>query len=118
MSKPEETLPGVTLLFRSSNLREVGGKKVAEITAYARIENEDLWKQIEKLFQSGYRFYRDPSFKDEIVSVLREEVHQLQARITGLEQENERKTRELAFVREELEEKKGILDGFGRRLRG
>jgi hypothetical protein len=114
----EAKLPGVTLYARATREYQVAGKNKAEIKVECDIEDKDVYEAVHKMFLAGFRVYTQEDFKGEMLNVFREEVNQLEARVAGLVQENERKTRELALVQEELNQKREVLDGFGRQLRG
>lgn len=112
--KMEAALPGVTLYFRGSREYQVAGRKKAEVKVECDIEDVDTWKVVQKMFMDGFRVYTRDDFKGELLNAFREEMNQLEKKISMLVYESDRKGRELEMVKEELAQKKEILDGFSK----
>lgn len=114
----EQKLPGVTLHLQNAKRHEIAGKQKVLLTVDGTIDDEAVWSAVEKMFISGFRVYTQEDFKGEMLNVFRTEVEQLEGRNNILAHDNERLTRENDLLREELEQKRGVLDGFTRQLRG
>lgn len=112
-------LPGVTLHYlRARRFKNGFGQNKAEISLEATIEDDKVWEEVERMFTEGFRIYTQEDFKGELVGALRTEVVHLEQRVKDVEFEKNRLEAEVKLLREELEEKRGILDGFSKSLRG
>ena len=114
----EPNLPGVTLFHIGSRRYQVGGKAKVSLSIEGTIEDEPTWIEVEKMFINGFRVYTQEDFKGELVNVFRMEVSQLERRVEAAEAEAKRLDRENQLLRDELQEKTGVLDGFAKSLRG
>jgi len=89
----EEEVPskGVTLWYTSSRVfTRTTGKKAAELTLRADIEDEAVWGSVVQNFHDGFRVITVGSFKDEMILFLKNEMTALEERNRALEEENRR----------------------------
>ena len=88
MNAHEEAMPGVTIRFRTSELRKVGGKKVVSVTLDAEVNDEDVWEAARKRLD-GMKIYTVDDFKTEILAALREENVKLVSRHSDVVESNQ-----------------------------
>lgn len=118
----EEELPGVTLYHGGSKLSapEAGQKYrlKAVLTVEAHVNDETLWKDVEKKFSSGLRIFSADDFKTELVNAYRNDNTRLKAENEQLRHENARIQRENEHVQRKNEEYRSVLGNFSIQLNG
>lgn len=118
MAEKAAPIPGVTLWHRGAKLFETGGQKRVELTVVAHINDEQIWKVVEKKFLEGFHVYTAEDFKGEMLAALRDEYKELEAEVGILRVDIEKRTREKALLEKELEEARAPMRALGQRLRG
>lgn len=111
-------VPGVTLWHRGAKLFQKGGQKGVELTVVCHINDEEVWKVVEKKFLEGFRVYTVEDFKGEMLAALREEFKELEAEVGVLRVNLEKRTREKEMLEGQLEDARAPMRALGQRLRG
>lgn len=113
-----EKLPGVRLEHRGSRLYQVAGIKKVEMAVVATVNDEEVWKTVEKKFIDGFDVYTSEDFKGEMLQALRAVNTELEAELRILRVESEKKDRQIELLEGKLDDAQKPLAELGRRLRG
>lgn len=117
-TKPEDRIPAVVLWHKGARRYEVTGKQKVELKLEGEILDEEVWKEVEQKFMSGFHVFTVEDFKGEMLNAFREENHKLEQAKLLLEQALERAQREKLIAEQELARFKGPLTALGQRLKG
>lgn len=114
--KRRDQIPGVRLDHRGSRIFEVAGQKNVELVLVAKINDENVWKEVEKKFLDGFSVYTSEDFKGEMLSAMNLEVADLETKVRLLEADLGKKEQEIALLRTQLDDAQRPLRELGRRL--
>ena len=116
----EEQVPGVTFWFKGSQLEASRGKEKfnVHLTLNCQVNDEELWKGIERKFQEGFRVFASVDFHGEVMDVMRSEMTMLDDRCRQLERDLRASDDAYQRLKEEHEKLTNTLGAFGQALRG
>lgn len=114
----EETLPGITFSVKQiTKLKAIGDKKRVLVELSALVEDEELWESVvEKL--DGLRIYSSHTFKDEILSALRETLQEVEVKQGNAETQVSYLENELRVAHAQVDYYKKLFDGLEAALVG
>ena len=112
----EEQLPGLIFWHKGARRYEVADKHKVELKLECEVNDEEVWKEVEKKFLGGFRVFTAEDFKGELINALRYENKELEAAKTLLEQEVEKLRREKALIEQRLEQVQKPLADLGKAL--
>lgn len=119
-NKHEEQVPGVTLHFKHSAFMKPHGdeKFRVELVLDCSVRNEELWRTVETKFKEGFRVFTNEDFHVEVLNVVRQDYHALEARLAQAERELRQEKDRREQLEAEVERYKAPLASFGAALRG
>jgi hypothetical protein len=116
----EEQVPGVTLFFKANTLtKTVGTEKLrTELLLECVVRDEELWEKVSKKLTDpkGVRFFTEDDFHVEVMSVMREKVHDLEREKFQLGEQLKSAVAEKDAAVTECAKYRGAFDVFGRSL--
>lgn len=116
MTDEKKKPPGVRFEHRGSKIFERGGQKNVEMVIVAQVNDEEVWKEVEKKFIEGFDVYAHDDIKEEIRRALAMTVIELEEKVRILELENSRLNKETALLEEKIETVQRPIRELGQRL--
>jgi hypothetical protein len=113
----KKELPGITLWHKGAKRYEVAGKQKVEVRLEGDINDEQVWRDVEKKFIDGFPVYTVEDFKGEMLQAFRAEVKELEEKNTLLARQNERLAREKILLEAELEKARAPLVALSNSLK-
>ena len=116
----EEQVPGVTFWLVSSSMGASQGneKYRVRLSLDCAVNDEDLWKEVERKFREGFRIHTVPDFHVEVIDVMRADLKAAREKNQILERQVAQEQDRRAQVERELESYRAPLGALGRALRG
>ena len=116
----ESQVAGITFWFVKSSLTESHGEEKfgVKLELDARVNDEELWNEMLKKFQAGFRIHAAPDFHLEVIDVMRAELQALQDKNLVLARRVAQAEDAHTQTKNELDHYKKPFESLSRALRG